>query len=433
MEKKRLFPIARHALTMVCRSIRSYGLLSVTIVMSFSLLLGYLIYTDSSLYNRYKELFSLRRGDVIVEDWSGSKEKQELFLSQLDKVPGTESYIAWTANLGHSTAQYDGESIGMDSGLTFQLANLQALFLPDHAWTDGLALMEELFECSMDIVWLDEEREPFTLAPDEVILCQMLYLALGLDKETDPVFHLSTEQGPPVELKVAGYCPGTRLDFSQEGWKVIPPMILSTKFIDREQLLDPEIWHPPLNTQSILYARYFVIHSEHPEQVVNIARQMDFEACRSVCQQLNDALAQIRAGKQSKALITCALLLLLGINLYSSFTNALNERKFEIGVKRAIGASPWSIVRQFLYEGILVMAVNTVLSVILVMDAALVCKVLFERTPDVYGLYHVFTILISPQSAAMFGLCAVTLTVVFSLIFGWKTTRVEIIQYLKAE
>ena len=79
-------------------------------------------------------------------------------------------------------------------------------------------------------------------------------------------------------------------------------------------------------------------------------------------------LETIRAQKTTKALITCAMLLILGINLYSSFSNALNERKFEIGVKRAIGASGFAIVRQFLYESLTVMVANILVSVALVVD-----------------------------------------------------------------
>lgn len=433
MFRKHWFPIAHHAMTMVCRSMRSYALLSVTIVMSFSLLLGYLLYMDSSLYNRYKELFSLRRGDVIVEDRSFSQEKQELFLDKLNGISGTTCYIAWYANLGHGVAQYDGEPIGMGPGETFQLDNLQALFLPDYAWTDGFSLMEDLLGSSMEVVWLGEKRDPFTLGSDEVILSQKLYLLLAMDKTDTPVYLLRTEQGPPVELKVVGYCPGNQMDFSKESGMLIPPMILSTKFINTEGLRNPRIWEPNLGSDSILFSRCFVIHSESPEEVVSIAEQMDFVLYYSVCQLQDDALQEIRMAKGNKGLIACALLLLLGINLYSSFTNALNERKFEIGVKRAVGASPWSIVKQFLCEGIIVMSLNTILSIVLVVDGAILFKVIYERTPDFYGMYHSFTILISPHSAAMFGLCAVTLTVVFSLIFAWKTTRVEIIQYLKAE
>ena len=50
---KKGFRILKHSLTMVGRTLRSYMLLSVTIVLSFSLLLGYLGFVDSEIYNEY--------------------------------------------------------------------------------------------------------------------------------------------------------------------------------------------------------------------------------------------------------------------------------------------------------------------------------------------------------------------------------------------
>mgnify|MGYP002869020339 FL=1 len=134
-----------------------------------------------------------------------------------------------------------------------------------------------------------------------------------------------------------------------------------------------------------------------------------------------------------KALICGAMLIILGINLYSCFANALNERRFEIGVKRALGASAGSIVKQFLYESLCVMAVNILVSVALVADIFIVYKFIYERTPNEYGQYFQWTIYISPHSIAMFAVCTITLTVVFSLIFAYKSTQVRIADQLKAE
>ena len=111
----------------------------------------------------------------------------------------------------------------------------------------------------------------------------------------------------------------------------------------------------------------------------------------------------------------------------------MNDRKFEIGVKRAIGASALSIVRQFLYESLIVMVTNIFLSVVLVADVFIVYKFLYEHTPNEWGQYLKWIIYISPQSLAMFAVSSVSLTLVFSLIFAYKSTQVEIVQYLKAE
>ena len=131
--------------------------------------------------------------------------------------------------------------------------------------------------------------------------------------------------------------------------------------------------------------------------------------------------------------ITIALLVILGINLYSCFLNALNDRKFEVGVRRALGASKWSIVRQFLYESLLVMITNIIIAVWLVLTAAIIYKVIIECTSNEVGEFITYTLSISLYSVAMFAVCSLTLTVVFSLIFAYKTTQVKIVDYLKAE
>ena len=435
MRKFRLFGILRHAVVMVGRTIKSYAMLSVTIVLSFSLLLGYLLFTDASLYNQYKELFAMRRGDVVIQDVQQNAEKMELLRANLDKLEGTSHYLCYYINFGHSDQYFDGEAIGMEPGEQFCFRNQWALAFPDHAWVDGMDLRFSNFATTGDIVWL-ENREDFWLAADEVVLGEKVYRLLGFDKEEDPVFTLRSVYGPTVVLRVVGYAesPGPiDYTYSEEGYTVTPAMFLSTKFIDAMEIRNTSLWEPPGNMGTLIYSQYIVVHSEHPEQVTALAEQMGYRDCVSVYEQQNDALEHIRNEKGNKAIIACALLLLLGINLYSSFTNALNDRKFEIGVKRAIGASAGSIVRQFLYESIIVMVANTVISIAVVADVFIIYKYFYERIPDLYGNFNTWTIYISPHSIAMFGLCAVTLTVVFSLIFAYKSTRVEIVQYLKAE
>ena len=78
--------ILRHAVTMVGRTLKSYALLSVTIVLSFSLLLGYLVFTDSTLYNRYKEEFSANREMIYVSDIYLENAKLEALLNKAAQV-----------------------------------------------------------------------------------------------------------------------------------------------------------------------------------------------------------------------------------------------------------------------------------------------------------------------------------------------------------
>ena len=79
-------------------------------------------------------------------------------------------------------------------------------------------------------------------------------------------------------------------------------------------------------------------------------------------------------------------------------------------------------------ESIIVMAANILISVVLVADAMLIYKFIQWTF---YGVEWVAEI--SLYSIAMFLICAVSLTVVFSGIFAYKSSRVEIAKHLKAE
>ena len=99
-------------------------------------------------------------------------------------------------------------------------------------------------------------------------------------------------------------------------------------------------------------------------------------------------------------------------------------------VETAVGASAWSIVRQFLYESLLVMMANVAISIALVVNVGVLYKIFMEWQS---GFLDTYVLYLTPHSMVIFGACAVTLTVVFSLIFAYKSTQVEIVQYLKAE
>lgn len=142
----------------------------------------------------------------------------------------------------------------------------------------------------------------------------------------------------------------------------------------------------------------------------------------------DQARSYISTQNTNKLYTVVILVLILGVNLYSSFQNALSERKFEIGVRQALGASPGNIIRQFMLESFLVMAANVLLSVVLVADALILYKFI-QWT--VYG--ETWIAEISAYSVAMFGVCSVSLTALFSGVFAYKASRVEIVKHLKAE
>ncbi len=435
--------IARHAATMVSRNLRSYALLSVTIVLSFSLLLGYLLWTDSSHYNRYKETFSQDRNIVVVAaDMFQNPATAEMIKKKAAEYGNTHS-------MQLDKAQFQNISIAnsrpeLEERTILGEIPLYAIFAPAHAWSLYFKPGTPL-----EVNWLDGKEHPdYHLSSGEILLDDRLYTLFGL-AEKDNRFQLrmiyeddvgnrvyrkafsgtyqvvgTIVSGEPLRLEerkidTASY--DTSLDFTYE--KQPPTMVFSGEEINR-------ITHPDLD-----WGRpTIVFYSTEPESVETFIRSIvtsDY-GIFSVYQKYNSALETIRAEIGTKSVITAALLVILGINLYSSFSNALNDRRFEIGVKRAVGASKWSIIRQFLYESLLVMLSNILMSVWLVTTAGLVYKVIYEHIPH-WGEYLTFTLTISPYSIGMFAACSLTLTVVFSLIFAYRATQVQIVDYLKAE
>lgn len=437
--------ILRHAFQMVGRTWKSYALLSVTIVLSFSLLLGYLTFSDSTIYNEHKELFSYRRQDLQFYIYDYQVEEIQLLVDNLSAMEDTAYYLVYCYDLGRLGDRY---TVQPDPAVDSQRNlwdSINAFMLPDHSWPEDVT--NYFYGGRSDIVWLDgQEHKDFTLEKDEVIVTAALYRLLEMDRQENPVFPLYIQNGQKIPLRVAGYTK----DFTSEIWRNLQKkssylqgtadnnmltLFLSNKFIEYAQLANPDYYDTSLGGYYApnLGGLSLHVYSETPEAVVSLLETMGLRNYSSIYQRQDEVLDAIRPQKQIKAIITCALLLLLGINLYSSFTNAMNDRKYEIGVKRALGANGWSIVRQFLYESFIVMTANILLSIALVADVAIIYKYIAEHTPDKNGVYPDFILYISPYSVAMFGVCAVTLTIVFSLIFAYKSTRVEIVQYLKAE
>ena len=417
----------RHAIKMVGRNIKSYLLLSVTVTLSFALLLGYLGFTDSELYNRYKDVFAADRHLIHVWSETVGDPKFDVLERQASAVSQCAHYEEFLLYPEPDNRVYRTDE-GEETCLPAPLIHC----LPLHCWDiyDG--------ETKRTVSWLDgRSHEGVHLKSGEVILEEHLFRLLGLSAE-DPVWScsvLSADHARTVysgTFRVVGVYRDAsigeitvdRLNSRALNWTMCA--YLSQTDLSPAVLPD-HLW--------IETAHYY---TDAPETVYALAQAINFAAYGGgintpVAELQNRALEVKRTETRTKALITAVLVVLLGINLYSAFSNALNDRKFEIGVKRAIGASAFSIVRQFFLEAVLLMLGNSLLGVSLVCDLLAVYKYVYERTPDQWGVFHDWIIYLSPYSAQAFAICAVALTVGFSLIFSYLTTQVEIVQYLKEE
>ena len=442
--RRKICGILRHAFLMVRRNLKSYALLSVTILLSFSLLLGYLGLMDSEHFNRFKYIFSQDRSIVYTQGDGLTASMAELLQRKASEYGDTY----WMQTLACGNLELVFQNYKTEDGIPIScFTPTDILSIPKQSW--AIWNYDEM----LPVTWIDSKNHNnYDLASGEILMDEQLYHALDLDQMGNRIELHLTDYDEPILVEKNGYSYTTWKDHTLECTVVgtIPSngslsfeyktsanagnwAVISTSSDYKPMIVcSLENLNPAVIEAS--WIRSLTFYTQTPEQLTELIRSVDSSLyCFAIYESQNQALEIMQTEKATKSMVAAILLLLLGINLYSSFTNALNDRKFEIGVKRAIGASGWSIVRQFFYEGLLVMVVDIVLSVAIVVNIGIIYKFIRESIPDQFGQYEHFVLYISPYSVAIFGVCAVVLTVVFSLLFAYKSTQVQIVDYLKAE
>ena len=405
-----------HAAKMLWRNKNSYAMLSVTIVLSFSLLLGYLAFMDSDLYNRYKIIFSAREDVVMAYSW--------------DKNPVDHLALATKVKKADESAQMY-QYFSVHTRLTqYKHVNARLVFLPqgnrpvfEMIWgsDDKYGMM---FNISRQI-WPIMGKTDFDLAENECIINENFFHAIN------PEGTLPVQIVVPVNwndgttsyfaLDVVGVCEDASdcdLQFNENG----DPTGNVEIYLSQTLMED----YTAADFQA-MPRRITWVSTSKPSEIALHAQQLGM-VVHSVADAQKEALINIRAQKSTKGVIAIVLLLLLGINLYSSFSNALERRKYEIGVKRAIGASGGSIMGQFLLESMMIMLVNIIASILIVVEVLVGYKLYVQLVEGAQWIVS-----ISIHSILMFLVCSLSLTTAFSLLFAYKSTKVEIVQYLKAE
>ena len=413
---KRSFRHLRHAVKMVWRNRRSYAKLSVTVVLSFTLLLGYMAISDARNYNRYGKVFSLPREVVQCYCYSDPM-TFSTYLSQVEEaVPDAQMYDYFTATT--ELTSYDAK---LTAECYFLPHGVEEVYTTDSS--SSFDPNESGVSCAEPIALL-REKQNFSLQGNEAIVNKSFYDSLIAGGAQEPLtiplqFRWKDGSSSVWELEVAGVCEDTAgNDIRAEQGEV-------TGFVDiylSQSLLNGHTINDMEDFKQIAF-----VSSPMPEVVMGIGRALGMVS-QGIVEAQDEARTALRAAITSKAVTAMVMLALLAINLYSSFSNVLETRNFEIGVKRAIGASKASIIRQFLYESLLVLGFDALLSAALVADGLILYKLIQRWFFSVTWYAYV-----SPFTIAVYLLSSLSLTVVFSLLFAYKATRVEIVRYLKAE
>ncbi|MGN1235629.1 MAG: ABC transporter permease [Christensenellaceae bacterium] len=379
-----------HSLKMVRKNFKSYLLLSITILISFSLLLAYLIYQDSTIYNSYKWVARLPQEVLRITPKGGSidmAERAECFERIMARLNACDADYYLFATESAKIEGYDG--------------TVRILYLPEAPFAYYQIMSGGEFSGNL----LPEGK---TLGSEEVWVSEGLYHTLQAYGET-------TIKISSISDQWANYAP--------KEYTITEMMLDSDGKPTVAIRYDPQ--RNPEGFKSFMMFAYAPI--EYHEEIVSFVSQNGYLSTSSYLLQRDQAVEKAKAA-QDKALLVVFLYLILAVNLYGSFQNALNDRKFEIGVKRAVGAGKASIVGQFLSEGMVVMLGNMLLSAILVIDGFLLYKLLLY-----FQQYYQWIIVLTPYSLLTYLICCLGLSVSFSLMFAYRTTQVNVIENLRAE
>lgn len=402
-----------HAIRMVRRNFKSYAMLSITIALSFSVLLGYLLLSDSNHYNSFKEIFSTPNQVVMAYTYDSRTEILQRLIAQVkqeDPDCYAYSYVTSSAFL----PQYDGIAA-------------ETVLLP----ANETVVFQEMLEERNSILYAKQvqvlEGKSFPLKTGEAVINRSAYDSLFGDTPLPATLTVTVplEDGSQklFSLSVVGIAADTNeAPFSCD---LLGRVTGTVKVYTPATLLRP-VGKQAQGKQTVFF------YSQQPEKARQLCEQYKkvlSSTCviHAVCTAQAEANEVLLSSAQTKTLICVMLLLILGVNLYGCFSNALNDRRFEIGVKRAIGATPMAVIRQFLTEGFCVTLLNIFASVAIVAELAIVykCWQHFQGTE--------WIVYLSPYSAGAFLVCSLGMTVIFSLLFAYQSEQVETASQLKAE
>lgn len=391
----------KHAIMMVKKNKRKYMLLSVTILISFVFFLAYLMYIDSNYMTKnVQDIVSSKKLIRVCASNVEEQRKLKVFLDSIDNKE-THYYINREVFLHEDYidlfAKVDKKEF--DMGVNVIPSECSNVF-------NGIYMKIN-----------SREDKGISLGKDEIIVPEYIYKELYKNKqETEDVyiklpFALKDDKCIIKDLKVVGAYRVNKtvwmMDYSNR-------MIISYETVRNNEIKLGD------NIQAYIY-------TEKSQDLIRSMRSMELPGI-STLEQKSNAFSLIKEKVRVKAIITVVLFFLLGINLYSSFKNVLEQRKYEIGVKRAVGASGLDIIEQFFFEGIIVVGINVILAIFITNMMFLVYKLYNEIV-----LGQEFIIYINNFSKMMFGVVSMFIMFIYSITFAIQSSRVEIIKYLKSE
>lgn len=395
-----------HALRMIRRNRRTYIRLTVSLVLSFTTIFGVFLYYDSLPFHQNKDILKQPSylTKVMVPDNMLRKrdEKVKKFLKRVEQVPNT------------------------------RILPLQVLVPPkENSFLGGVTVEYFAYPKSFGEMPMDFSSYPWIFKPadgsqsfediESIMLTPTTYHTLKAIGEIE---------GDQIEL----YLPDRQGNWRRRSRKIqstldmpelIPDVNLTQEsfqgnlrvFLARESL--------PPNIDNWVKNEFYFIYSDYATDIADLARQNEMIAATAASVQ-PVARQAMRNAIQLKTMVASLVFILLTWNLNGSFANALKERRYEIGLRRSLGASPRDIIKQFTAEATVVILLSAVLSFLIAVAGFYLIRLFFYIAKK-----EVLTIFLQPTSFLIMSLMTLSIVLILSLAFSFQAMNVKIVSALQ--
>lgn len=129
--------------------------------------------------------------------------------------------------------------------------------------------------------------------------------------------------------------------------------------------------------------------------------------------------------KTALSVIMALVVMVAAFNIVSTLIMVVMEKTKDIAILKSMGATSGSIMRIFIYEGLVIGLVGTFLGVLGGLGlCALLSRYQFIKLPDVYPI-STLPVLILPSDVILIALSATVITLVATLYPSWQAAKVD--------